>query len=228
MAQRVSGHIVRQLRLLVLQISHVPVMLLFQELSKHIDKSDPGYEVVEDAIITMTAVAWYINDMKRKQEHAEIESLLLNWSGPDLSGFGELVLEGSFKVLRVKKERAFFLFDKMLLIAKKRLEQFIYSTHIFVRKERPDCCNLQLVETLKDPLCFKVSDQTIPKQQHIVQVSLQVLPASHSALKPELLSCSYIFSADEEPGGEATVGALPEEADSREPSSFTSTEGKGG
>ncbi|MED6274415.1 Pleckstrin y domain-containing G member 3, partial [Characodon lateralis] len=144
--------------------------LLLQELSKHIDKSDPGYEVVEDAIITMTAVAWYINDMKRKQEHAvrlqEIESLLLNWSGPDLNGFGELVLEGSFKVLRVKKERAFFLFDKMLLIAKKRLEQFIYSTHIF-------CCNLQLVETLKDPLCFKVSDQTIPKQQHIVQTKNQ-------------------------------------------------------
>lgn len=63
----------------------------------------------------------------------EIESLLVNWSGPDLSGFGELVLEGSFKVHRVKKERAFFLFDKMLLIAKKRLEQFVYSTHIFVR-----------------------------------------------------------------------------------------------
>ncbi|XP_038163900.1 mucin-17 isoform X3 [Cyprinodon tularosa] len=144
--------------------------LLLQELSKHVDKNDPGYEVVEDAIITMTAVAWYINDMKRKQEHAvrlqEIESLLVNWSGPDLSGFGELVLEGSFKVLRVKKERAFFLFDKMLLIAKKRLEQFIYSTHIF-------CCNLQLVETLKDPLCFKVSDQTIPKQQHIVQTKNQ-------------------------------------------------------
>lgn len=35
----------------------------------------------------------------------------------------------------------------------------------------PQCCNLLLVETLKDPLCFKVSDQTIPKQQHVVQVS---------------------------------------------------------
>ncbi|XP_044057476.1 mucin-5AC isoform X3 [Siniperca chuatsi] len=144
--------------------------LLLQELSKHFDKSDPGYEVIEDAIITMTAVAWYINDMKRKQEHAvrlqEIESLLVNWSGPDLSGFGELVLEGSFKVHRVKKERAFFLFDKMLLIAKKRLEQFVYSTHIF-------CCNLLLVETVKDPLCFKVSDQTIPKQQHTVQTKNQ-------------------------------------------------------
>ncbi|XP_054649445.1 pleckstrin homology domain-containing family G member 3 isoform X2 [Dunckerocampus dactyliophorus] len=140
--------------------------LLLQELSKHLDKSDPGYEVVEDAIITMTAVAWYINDMKRKQEHAirlqEIESLLVNWSGPDLSGFGELVLEGSFKVHRVKKERAFFLFDKMLLIAKKRVEQFVYSTHIF-------CCNLLLVDTLKEPLCFRVSDQMIPKQQHVVQ-----------------------------------------------------------
>lgn len=33
------------------------------------------------------------------------------------------------------------------------------------------CCNLLLVETLKDPLSFKVSDQTIPKQQHVVQVS---------------------------------------------------------
>lgn len=144
--------------------------LLLQELSKHFDKSDPGYEVVEDAIITMTAVAWYINDMKRKQEHAirlqEIESLLLNWTGPDLSGFGELVLEGSFRVQRVKKERAFFLFDKMLLIAKKRLDHFIYSTHIF-------CCNLLLVENLKDPLCFKVSDQTIPKQQHVVQAKNQ-------------------------------------------------------
>ncbi|KAK3560352.1 hypothetical protein QTP86_006437 [Hemibagrus guttatus] len=144
--------------------------LLLQELSKHFDKSDSGYEVVEDAIITMTAVAWYINDMKRKQEHAvrlqEIESLLLNWTGPDLSGFGELVLEGSFRVQRVKKERAFFLFDKMLLIAKKRMEHFIYSTHIF-------CCNLLLVENMKDPLCFKVSDQTIPKQQHIVQAKNQ-------------------------------------------------------
>lgn len=46
------------------------VWSFLQELSKHFDKNDPGYEVVEDAIITMTAVAWYINDMKRKQEHA--------------------------------------------------------------------------------------------------------------------------------------------------------------
>lgn len=31
---------------------------------------EEGYEVVEEAIYTMTGVAWYINDMKRKHEHA--------------------------------------------------------------------------------------------------------------------------------------------------------------
>ncbi|XP_043918011.1 pleckstrin homology domain-containing family G member 2 isoform X2 [Protopterus annectens] len=144
--------------------------LLLQELAKHFDKNAEGYEIVEEAIITMTAVAWYINDMKRKQEHAarllEIQSLLVNWKGPDLRAFGELVLEGMFRVQRVKKERAFFLFEKMLLITKKRGEQYVYKTHIF-------CCNLNLSENLKDPMSFKVSDLTIPKQQHVVQVKNQ-------------------------------------------------------
>lgn len=34
--------------------------------------------------------------------------------------------------------------------------------------------------------------------------------------------------ADEEPGGEETVGALPQETDRRKPSCFTPTEGKEG
>nr|XP_033811949.1 pleckstrin homology domain-containing family G member 2 isoform X1 [Geotrypetes seraphini] len=144
--------------------------LLLQELAKHFDKNSHGYETVEEAIITMTAVAWYINDMKRKQEHAirlqEIQSLLVSWKGPDLSAFGELVLEGMLRVQRVKKERAFFLFSKMLLIAKKRGDQFVYKTHIF-------CCNLALTEHMKDSLSFKVADLTIPKQQQVVQAKNQ-------------------------------------------------------
>ncbi|XP_029475682.1 pleckstrin homology domain-containing family G member 2 isoform X2 [Rhinatrema bivittatum] len=144
--------------------------LLLQELAKHFDKNSPGYETVEEAIITMTAVAWYINDMKRKQEHAirlqEIQSLLVSWKGPDLCAFGELVLEGMLRVQRVKKERAFFLFSKMLLIAKKRGEQYVYKTHIF-------CCSLALTEHMKDSLSFKVADLTIPKQQQVVQAKNQ-------------------------------------------------------
>ncbi|XP_069799747.1 pleckstrin homology domain-containing family G member 2 [Dendropsophus ebraccatus] len=144
--------------------------LLLQELAKHFDKNVPGYEVMEEAIITMTAVAWYINDMKRKQEHAvrlqEIQSKLVNWQGPDLSGFGELIMEGTFRVQRVKKERAFFLFTKMLLITKKRMDLFIYKMHIF-------CCSLALTEHLKDSLSFRVSDLTIPKHQQVIQARNQ-------------------------------------------------------
>ncbi|XP_069500347.1 pleckstrin homology domain-containing family G member 2 isoform X2 [Ambystoma mexicanum] len=184
--------------------------LLLQELAKHFDKSADGYETVEEAIITMTAVAWYINDMKRKQEHAvrlqEIQSLLVSWKGPDLCAFGELVLEGTFRVQRMKKERAFFLFSKMLLIAKKRGEQFVYQTHIF-------CCNLVLIENVKDSLSFKISDLSIPKQQQVVQARNQeekrlwihyltrLIVENHPASIPQkakqvLLENSYQYSSD--------------------------------
>uniref|UniRef100_A0A3B4A9V6 DH domain-containing protein n=1 Tax=Periophthalmus magnuspinnatus TaxID=409849 RepID=A0A3B4A9V6_9GOBI len=44
--------------------------LLLQEIAKHFDPDEEGCEVVQEAIETMTGVAWYINDMKRKHEHA--------------------------------------------------------------------------------------------------------------------------------------------------------------
>ncbi|XP_074872838.1 pleckstrin homology domain-containing family G member 2 isoform X2 [Carettochelys insculpta] len=144
--------------------------LLLQELARHCERSSPGYEAVEEATITMTAVAWYINDMKRKQEHAarlqELQGLLVGWTGPELGAFGELVLEGQFRVQRVRRERAFFLFSKMLLVAKRRGPAFAYKSHIF-------CCNLALSESTKDPLSFRISDLTIPKQQHVVQARNQ-------------------------------------------------------
>lgn len=63
----------------------------------------------------------------------EVQSLLLNWKGPDLTTYGELVLEGTFKVHRAKNERTLFLFDRMLLITKRRGEHYVYKTHISVR-----------------------------------------------------------------------------------------------
>ncbi|XP_072835651.2 pleckstrin homology domain-containing family G member 2 isoform X2 [Pogona vitticeps] len=144
--------------------------LLLQELVKHYEKSRPGYDTVEEASITMTAVAWYINDMKRKQEHAtrlqEIQGLLVGWNGPELGAFGELILEGQFRVPRARKERVFFLLSKVLLITKRRGEAFIYKSHIF-------CCNLALQENTKEATSFKISDLSIPKQQHVVQVKNQ-------------------------------------------------------
>ncbi|XP_010171184.1 pleckstrin homology domain-containing family G member 3, partial [Antrostomus carolinensis] len=109
--------------------------LLLQEIAKHFEhKSGDDYEVVLEAIDTMTCVAWYINDMKRKHEHAirqqEIQSLLLGWKGPDLTSYGELVLEGTFRAQRARHERAVFLFDKTLLITKRRGDHYVYKSHI--------------------------------------------------------------------------------------------------
>nr|XP_020647731.1 pleckstrin homology domain-containing family G member 3 isoform X8 [Pogona vitticeps] len=140
--------------------------LLLQEIAKHFDIEEDGYEVVEEAIDTMTCVAWYINDMKRKHEHAvrlqEIQSLLINWKGPDLTTYGELVLEGTFRVHRVKNERTFFLFDKILLITKKRGDHYVYKSHI-------PCSSLMLIESTRDSLCFTVTHYKHNKQQYNIQ-----------------------------------------------------------
>ena len=50
-----------------------------QEIAKHFDEEEDGFEVVEDAIDTMTCVAWYINDMKRRHEHAVRLQVLWGW-----------------------------------------------------------------------------------------------------------------------------------------------------
>ncbi|NWI95343.1 PKHG1 protein, partial [Pitta sordida] len=145
--------------------------LLLHEIENHLDKDTEGYDVVLDAIDTMQRVAWHINDMKRKHEHAirlqEIQSLLTNWKGPDLTSYGELVLEGTFRIQRAKNERTLFLFDKMLLITKKRDEMFAYKAHIL-------CGNLMLVEVIpKEPLSFSVFHYKNPKLQHTVQAKSQ-------------------------------------------------------
>ncbi|NXC16540.1 PKHG1 protein, partial [Corythaeola cristata] len=145
--------------------------LLLHEIENHLDKDTEGYDVVLDAIDTMQRVAWHINDMKRKHEHAirlqEIQSLLTNWKGPDLTSYGELVLEGTFRIQRAKNERTLFLFDKLLLITKKRDEMFAYKAHIL-------CGNLMLVEVIpKEPLSFSVFHYKNPKIQHTVQAKSQ-------------------------------------------------------
>lgn len=97
------------------------------------------------------------------------------------------------------------------------------------------CCNLLLVETMKDPLCFKVSDQTIPKQQHIVQVRVNHYQITSEPLsknrtlycvRPVYLNYPPTHVTDQKPGGETPLAALPQEADSGEPSCLSTPEGK--
>jgi hypothetical protein len=59
-----------------------------QEIAKHFDEEEDGFEVVEDAIDTMTCVAWYINDMKRRHEHAVRLQVLGGWGRCRWAGMG--------------------------------------------------------------------------------------------------------------------------------------------
>lgn len=45
------------------------------------------------------------------------------------------MLEGTFRVQRVRHERAVFLFDKTLLITKRRGDHYVYKSHIPVGAE---------------------------------------------------------------------------------------------
>lgn len=60
--------------------------------------------------------------------------------GQDLVAFGDLQSEGSFRTYGAKTSRHLFLFDKMLLIAKKKDEGILsYKTHIMVSVTQNAC-----------------------------------------------------------------------------------------
>ena len=92
---------------------------------------------LRNALSVMQDMAMNINTMKKKHEHAvrvqEIQSLLIGWQGEDLTTFGELVAEADFKLFGNKTPRHLFLFDKMLLVVKKKDDSlFTYKAHILV------------------------------------------------------------------------------------------------
>lgn len=113
----------------------------------------------------------------------EVQRRLSGWTGPELSAFGELVLEGAFRGgggggPRLRGgERLLFLFSRMLLVAKRRGPEYTYKGHIF-------CCNLSVSENPRDPLGFQVSDLTIPKHRHLLQVSRGGSPGGQDLSPP--------------------------------------------
>ncbi|XP_034230828.1 uncharacterized protein LOC117639357 isoform X2 [Thrips palmi] len=145
--------------------------LLLQNIVKHSScdrQGRDGYGDIVDALSTMTAIAHHINDMKRRHEHAvrvqEIQSLLYGWEGEDLTTFGELCAEGTFRMAGAKALRHVFLFDKMLLITKKKEEAILgFKAHIM-------CSNLMLIESVPgEPLSFHVIPFDNPRMQYTLQ-----------------------------------------------------------
>ncbi|XP_075987556.1 guanine nucleotide exchange factor in mesoderm isoform X2 [Anticarsia gemmatalis] len=137
--------------------------LLLQNVVKQCASRETEY-----ALLKMTGIAQHIDDMKRRHEHAvrvqEIQSLLYGWNGPDLTTYGELCAEGTFRVFGAKAMRHAFLFDKMLLVTKNREDGILaYKSHIM-------CNNMMLVESIAGaPLSFHVIPWDAPRHQLTLQ-----------------------------------------------------------
>ena len=142
--------------------------LLLQNILKNYCKTEPGYMTLTKAFDHMTSMAHHINEMKRKHEHAvrvqEIQSQLEDYEGEDLTRLGELVLEGSFRIYGAKTSRQVFLFEKGVLIGKRK-ENGMLSCRVMIQ-----CSNLMLVESIpKEPHSFQVIPFDNPRGQHTLQ-----------------------------------------------------------
>lgn len=142
--------------------------LLLQNILKNYDKTELGHETLTKAFDHMTSMAHHINEMKRKHEHAvrvqEIQSQLEDYQGEDLTRLGELVLEGSFRIYGAKSSRQVFLFERGVLIGKRK-EDGMLICRVLIH-----CSNLMLVESIpREPLSFQVIPFDNPRGQHTLQ-----------------------------------------------------------
>ncbi|XP_078000984.1 uncharacterized protein LOC144453544 isoform X2 [Glandiceps talaboti] len=141
--------------------------LLFQEIHRHFNKKADGFDVIEEALATMTRIAKYINDMKRKHETAvhvqEIQSQLHGWD-ESLISYGDLVLEDVFRMAGARADRFVFLFEKALLIGKRREDGLISIKAIIM------CNNMVLQEVVqRDTLWFVIIPFDNNKIQYVIQ-----------------------------------------------------------
>ncbi|XP_060568847.1 uncharacterized protein LOC132727398 isoform X2 [Ruditapes philippinarum] len=141
--------------------------LLLQNILKHYSKKDPGHDKLVSALNHMTNMSHQINEMKRKHEHAvrvqEIQSQLEDYEGEDFTMLGELVLEGSFRMFGVKASRQLFLFEKGVIIAKRKEDGMLSCKAVI------PCNQLMLVESIpKEPLNFQIIPFDNPKAAHII------------------------------------------------------------
>ncbi|VDK72077.1 unnamed protein product [Onchocerca ochengi] len=134
--------------------------------------SDGDRAIILQALHCMTSQAEKINEEKKRVEHVErvreLQNALHKWcidEKEDLSKYGDLLLEATFKLAGAKTNRQLFLFEEMLLIVKERNGSLICKDYIM-------CSSLMLNESISpDPLAFQVLSYDNPKIQYIFLAS---------------------------------------------------------
>ncbi|CBL43438.1 PH domain-containing protein [Caenorhabditis elegans] len=130
---------------------------------------------VKRAHEVMTSQAARINDEKKKAEHIErvgqLQSTLQKWKADEiqisnLSAYGDLLLEATFRQAGSKTTRLLFLFEEMLLIVKQRGANYVCKDYIM-------CSNLMLNEWIcpEEPLSFQVLSFDNPRAQYVFMAS---------------------------------------------------------
>ncbi|EFP11282.1 CRE-UIG-1 protein [Caenorhabditis remanei] len=150
---------------------------------------------VKRAHEVMTSQAARINDEKKKAEHIErvgqLQSTLQKWKADEiqisnLSAYGDLLLEASFRQAGSKTTRLLFLFEEMLLIVKQRGSNYVCKDYIMVGywilfsefchyliAFNFQCSNLMLNEWIcpEEPLSFQVLSFDNPRAQYVFLAS---------------------------------------------------------
>uniref|UniRef100_A0A914RZS6 DH domain-containing protein n=1 Tax=Parascaris equorum TaxID=6256 RepID=A0A914RZS6_PAREQ len=101
--------------------------------------------------------------MEHWERVKELQNALHRWcseGSEDLSKYGDLLLEGTFKLAGSKTNRQLFLFEEMLMIVKERNGALICKDYIM-------CSSIMLNESVSaDPLAFQVLAFDNPKIQY--------------------------------------------------------------
>ncbi|CAD6186583.1 unnamed protein product [Caenorhabditis auriculariae] len=152
--------------------------LFLENILKNLPPSTSPEEmvVVKKAHETMTTQASRINEEKKKAEHTErvtqLQTALQKWrvdeqiQTSNLSAYGDLLLEASFRQAGSKTSRLLFLFEEMLLIVKQRGSSYVCKDYIM-------CSNLMLNEWIcpEEPLSFQVLSFDNPRAQYVFLAS---------------------------------------------------------
>ncbi|CAG9530808.1 unnamed protein product [Cercopithifilaria johnstoni] len=170
--QAILGHSLPLSAYLLKPVQRVLKYHLFLEniLKASVDSkalSDGDRAVILQALHCMTSQAEKINEEKKRVEHLErvreLQNALHKWcidEKEDLSKYGDLLLEATFKLAGAKTNRQLFLFEEMLLIVKERNGALICKDYIM-------CSSLMLNESIStDPLAFQVLSYDNPKIQY--------------------------------------------------------------
>ncbi|KAF5092264.1 hypothetical protein D0Z00_004667 [Geotrichum galactomycetum] len=102
--------------------------LLLRELIKYTPEDWPAYPDLIDALEAMKGIAHNVNETQRRVDNISIANdlreRLVDWKGHDMDGFGALLYDGVFPVIKAGAERTYhlYLFEKIILCCKEAVQ----------------------------------------------------------------------------------------------------------